>query len=100
MPASRKKRSRAGIITFGGYINSLRVDNGMTMRQLSKATGIGISSLCRLEAGAHVPSVQRNIEAIDKLWVVLGGDMNQMLYLSTRCPLCSGTGAMPRRSTT
>ena len=100
MPASRKKPNRSGIATFGGYINSLRVDGGITLRQLSKETGIGVSSLCRLEAGAHVPSVQSSIDAIDKLWVVLGGDMNQMLYLSTRCPLCSGTGGMPRRSTT
>lgn len=92
MPKSSKKPRRAGPLTLGSYIRGLREQNNITLRVLSKQTGISVASLFRLERGDHVPGIQRSIKAIDKLWVVLGGDMNQMLYLSRRCPMCEGTG--------
>jgi len=92
MPASTKKPRRAGPITLGSYVRELRKQNKVTLRELSKRTGISVASLFRLERGDHVPGIQRNVDALDKLWFVLGGDMNQLLYLSRRCPMCEGTG--------
>ncbi|QDP48074.1 MAG: hypothetical protein Unbinned5179contig1001_30 [Prokaryotic dsDNA virus sp.] len=92
MPALTKKPKRAGPLTLGSYVRELRAENKVTLRTLSKQTGISVASLFRLERGDHVPSIQRDIDALDKLWIVLGGDMNQLLYLSRRCPVCEGTG--------
>tara|TARA_R110002020_G_scaffold37787_2_gene113941 strand:+ start:418 stop:633 length:216 start_codon:yes stop_codon:yes gene_type:complete len=66
----------------------------MSLRALQVKTGISLSSLCRIERGGHVPSIQGNVEALDRLWQALGGDMDRMLYLSRRCPLCDGTGTL------
>jgi|TARA_R110002110_G_scaffold210249_1_gene422719 DNA-binding Xre family transcriptional regulator len=94
MPVSKKGAKRAAPLTLGNYIMRLRLENEFSLRKLAKCTGISLASLSRLERGDHVPSIQRNIAAIDKLWVVLGGDMNQMLYMSRRCPVCSGSGTL------
>ena len=79
---------------MGAYVYQLRTERGFSLRELSKRAQISLSSLCRLEKGDYVPCVQKSIEAIDKLWNALGGDMNQMLYLSRRCPLCRGGGTL------
>jgi len=94
MPVLKKGAKRAAPLTLGNYIRRLRLENEFSLRKLSRSTGIGLASLSRLERGEHVPSIQRDIVAIDKLWVVLGGDMNQMLYMSRRCPVCDGTGTI------
>ena len=94
MVTSKSKASRAQPLTFGAYVARLRSDSGLSLRALSKRTGISLSSLFRLERGDSVPSVQRNLDAIDRLWHVLGGDMNQLLYLSRRCPACNGLGTV------
>lgn len=101
MPVSNKSRTNpkprgrvAGALTLGSYVYKLRQERGMSLRDLRDKTSISLSSLCRLEKGAHVPSVQGSVDALDKLWMALGGDMNQMLYLSRRCPSCRGTGTL------
>ena len=81
-------------MTLGSYVHDLRTERGMSLRDLRDRTDISLSSLCRLEGGKYVPSVQKDVAALDRLWTVLGGDMNQMLYLSRRCPQCSGTGTL------
>ena len=94
MASSKKKDRRAGPLSLGGYVYQLRSEQGITLRRLSIATGLSATSLCRLEKGDYVPVIQKDIDALDKLWAALGGDMNQMLYLSRRCPLCSGIGTL------
>jgi len=90
----KNRDRRAGALTLGAYVYQLRTERGLSLRELSRRAQISLSSLCRLEKGDYVPCVQKSIEAIDKLWLALGGDMNQMLYLSRRCPLCSGAGTL------
>lgn len=94
MASSKKKDRRAGPLSLGGYVYRLRSEQGITLRRLAISTGLSATSLCRLEKGDYVPVIQKDIAAIDKLWSALGGDMNQMLYLSRRCPLCSGLGTL------
>lgn len=94
MPVSKDKERRSGAFTLGAYIHKLRAERGFSLRYLVKKTGLSASSLCRLEKGDYVPCIQTDVEAIDKLWLALGGDMNQMLYLSRKCPLCSGMGTL------
>ena len=87
-------KSREGALTLGSYVQMLRIERGFSLRELSRRAQISLSTLCRLERGVYVPSVQKSIEAIDRLWGALGGDMNQMLQLSRRCPLCRGGGTL------
>lgn len=89
--------NREGVLTLGSYVHKLRVEREMSLRELSTRARISLSTLCRLEKGGHVPSVQGSVEAIDRLWSALGGDMNQMLQLSLRCPLCRGRGTLSGR---
>ena len=90
-----KNNSRlAGPLTLGNYIRKLRVERGLTLRSLATTTGLSASSLCRLEKGAFVPVIQKDVQSLDRLWMALGGDMNQILYLSRRCPVCSGVGTI------
>ena len=99
MPVSKKSQSnpkKAPPLTLGAYIHSLRTSVGMSLRALQVKTGISLSSLCRIERGESVPSIQGNIDAIDRLWQALGGDMSRMLYLSRRCPRCDGTGTLKK----
>jgi len=90
----KNRDRRAGALTLGAYVYQLRTERGFSLRDVAWATGISLSSLCRLEKGDYVPCVQKSVKALDKLWLALGGDMNQMLYLSRRCPLCSGAGTL------
>jgi len=90
----KNRDRRAGALTLGAYVYQLRTERGFSLRELRDRTDISLSSLCRLEKGDYVPCVQKSIEALDKLWTALGGDMNQMLYLSRRCPLCRGGGTL------
>ena len=94
VPTSKDRDRRAGAFTLGSYIRKLRTEQGFSLRYLVKKTGISASSLCRLEKGDYVPCIQMNVEALDKLWGALGGDMNQMLYLSRKCPVCNGMGTL------
>jgi len=90
-------KNRGGAHTLGSYVHQLRSERGLSLRELRDRTGISLSSLCRLENDAYVPSVQKSVPALDKLWLALGGDMNQMLQLSRRCPLCRGRGTLSGR---
>jgi len=90
----KNRDRRAGALTLGAYVYQLRSQRGYSLRELRDKTGISLSSLCRLEQGDYVPCVQKSVKALDKLWMALGGDMNQMLYLSRRCPLCRGGGTL------
>jgi len=94
VPSLKDRERRSGALTLGVYILQLRTERGFTLRELEDKTGLSLSSLCRLEKGHYVPVIQKSIEAMDSLWRALGGDMNQMLQLSRRCPVCSGTGAI------
>ena len=94
MQALKNRDRRAGALTLGSYVYKLRAERGFSLRDLRDKTGISLSSLHRLEQGAYVPSVRKSVDALDKLWMALGGDMNQMLYLSRRCPLCRGGGTL------
>jgi len=94
MAKSKKNGKIAGALTLGSYVHNLRKERGITLRELEQKTGLSLSSLCRLEQGHYVPVIQKSIPALDKLWGALGGDMNQMLYLSRKCPLCNGTGSL------
>ena len=87
-------KNREGVLTLGSYVHELRIERGFSLRELSRRAQISLSTLCRLENDVYVPSVQKNIEAIDRLWTALGGDMGQMLQLSRRCPLCRGGGTL------
>lgn len=87
-------KNREGVLTLGSYVHILRSERGFSLRELARRTGISLSSLCRLENDDYVPCVQKSIDALDKLWMALGGDMNQMLQLSRRCPLCRGGGTL------
>ena len=91
-------KNREGALTLGSYVHKLRIERGFSLRELSKRAQIGLSTLCRLERGAYVPSVQSSTGALDKLWMALGGDMGQMLQLSRRCPLCRGGGTLSGRT--
>ncbi len=90
MQASKSKHRRVGALTLGSYVSKLRAERGFSLRDLRDKTGISLSSLHRLESGHNVPSIHRDIDMLDKLWHALGGDMNQFLYLSRRCPTCNG----------
>ena len=90
----RSSKNREGALTLGSYVHRLRSERGFSLRELERRTGISLSTLCRLEMDVYVPSVQKNVKALDKLWSALGGDMNQMLQLSRRCPLCRGGGTI------
>ena len=94
MPASKHREIRVGALTLGSYVYELRTERGLSLRELRDRTDISLSSLCRLENDSYVPSVQKSVTALDRLWTALGGDMNQMLYLSRRCPQCRGTGTL------
>jgi len=87
-------KSREGALTLGSYVQTLRIERGFSLRELSRRAQISLSTLCRLENDVYVPSVQKSLDALDKLWLALGGDMNQMLQLSRRCPLCGGGGVL------
>ena len=94
MPSSKKKVRRAGPLTLGHYVYQLRTERSVTLRDLATTTGLSASSLCRLEKGAFVPVIQKDVEALDRIWGALGGDMNQILYLSRKCPVCRGVGTL------
>lgn len=94
MQPLKNRDRRAGALTLGAYVYQLRSERGFSLRDVAGSTGISLSSLCRLEKGDYVPCVQKSVKALDKLWLALGGDMNQMLYLSRRCPLCRGVGTL------
>lgn len=66
----------------------------MSYRELADRAALSVSSLARIERGENVPVIQGDVEVLDRLWGVLGGDMNQILYLSRRCPTCRGTGTL------
>ena len=93
----RSSKSREGVLTLGSYVQMLRIERGFSLRELERRTGISLSTLCRLEMDVYVPSVQKSVKALDKLWMALGGDMNQILQLSRRCPLCRGGGTISGR---
>lgn len=94
MATSKRKTPRAGALTLGAYIRSQRLERGMSYRELAKKAELSSSALCRIEQGQNVPVIQEDPDALDRIWLVLGGDLNQILYLSRRCPTCSGSGTL------
>ena len=94
MQLSKKRNRRAGPLTLGNYIRQLRVERSVSLRELASSTGLSASSLCRLEKGDFVPVIQKDVGALDRLWMALGGDMSQILYLSRKCPVCRGVGTL------
>lgn len=94
MQKSNEGERRSGPLTLGLYVRDRRAERNLTLRQLADKTGISKSSLMRLEHGRFVAVVQKDADAVRSLWHALGGDFNQMLYLSRRCPVCKGVGTL------
>lgn len=94
MATSKPKPRRAGPLTLGAYIHQTRSDRGISLRSLASKAKVSASSLCRLEQGDYVPVIQCDVGVLDRIWQVIGGDLNQILYLSRRCPLCRGGGTL------
>ena len=83
-----------GPVSLGGYVRALRTERCMTLRDLSQKVGVPRSSLSRLEAGAYVGRVYADLGVLDALCVALGGDCNELLRLSLKCPTCRATGSL------
>jgi transcriptional regulator with XRE-family HTH domain len=66
------RRLRGQSMRTGDDVRRLRLDAGVSLRQLGAVTGIHPSHLARIEAAAVHPS----IEALMKIGVALGADLN------------------------
>lgn len=61
-------------------LRQVREGKGVTLRQLAKASGVGIATLCRLEAGSWDP----RLSTLEKLANVLGVTVAQLIGETSR----------------
>lgn len=57
----------SGELNTAEAINKIRTDKGVTMQDLSEASGVSISAICRYEKGARTPGVGTFIKLMDAL---------------------------------
>jgi transcriptional regulator with XRE-family HTH domain len=70
------RRTRWSAIRLGEDVRRLRLDAGVTLRELAAATGLDPSHLARIEKANAKPS----IEAVTAISVALGADMSIRFY--------------------
>jgi transcriptional regulator with XRE-family HTH domain len=70
------RRMRHVLIRIGDDIRQLRLDAGVSLRQLAEATGIDASHLARIEKGtAHA-----SVETLTAVAIALGGNLSLRFY--------------------
>ncbi len=80
-----------GPLTFGNTLESYRLGEEMTQKDFARKLGIGPQSLCDLEKGRRIPSVERAAKIARKLsepietWVTLAlSDMMREAHLDLK----------------
>jgi HTH-type transcriptional regulator, competence development regulator len=72
----------AGVTTIGARIRALRVDAGLSQRQLAAKVGVGFPHLSKIEAGKETPSA----DLIQRIADALEADADELLLLADRIP--------------
>lgn len=57
--ATRSGFLKAGPLTFGGGLESIRLGEGLTQVEFAKSLGVSRQHLCDLEKGRRLPSIER-----------------------------------------
>lgn len=80
-----------GPLTFGNTLESYRLGEGKSQKDFAKKLGIAPQSLCDLEKGRRIPSVERAAKIAKKLgepietWVALAlSDMMKEAHLDLK----------------
>lgn len=80
-----------GVLTFGNALEAYRLADDFSQKEFAKKLGITAQSLCDLEKGRRLPSVERAAKIADKLrepvesWVALAlSDMVRAAHLDLR----------------
>jgi transcriptional regulator with XRE-family HTH domain len=66
-----------GVLTFGNALEAYRLGEGLSLKDFAKRLGITSQSLCDLEKGRRIPSVERAAKIATKLkepietWIAL-----------------------------
>lgn len=88
-----------GPLTFGNSLESYRLAEELTQKQFAKKLGITAQSLCDLEKGRRIPSVERAAKIAKKLnepaetWISLAlSDMVREAKLDYRVELKKASG--------
>ena len=68
---------------FGARLRELRIQAGMTQRELAERVGVNFSYLSKIESGAMPPPSQK---AISKLAEALNADQDELLILAGKVP--------------
>jgi HTH-type transcriptional regulator, competence development regulator len=72
----------AGMTTIGARIRALRVDAGLSQRQLAAKVGVGFPHLSKIEAGKETPSA----DLVQRIADALEADADELLLLADRIP--------------
>ena len=71
------------LMIFGGYLNYLRMQYGISLRQLSRNTGLDVGYLSRIERCILNPPNEKNINIIAKGIGVKNNEREYLMDLST-----------------
>jgi len=63
----RDLESEFGPLTFGNSLEAYRLSEGMSQKEFAKKLGINPQSLCDLEKGRRIPSIERAAKIAKKL---------------------------------
>jgi transcriptional regulator with XRE-family HTH domain len=72
----------AGMTTIGARIRALRVDAGLSQRQLAAKVEVGFPHLSKIEAGKETPSA----DLVQRIADSLNADADELLLLADRIP--------------
>lgn len=67
---------------LGTFIRALRKENNLSLKELSKLSGISFSQIAKIERGEHIPSRKTTI----KIAAALSYDQDKLLKLSGYIP--------------
>jgi transcriptional regulator with XRE-family HTH domain len=70
------------VTTIGAQIRALRVQAGLSQRQLAAKVGVGFPHLSKIEAGKETPSA----DLVQRIAVSLNADADELLLLADRIP--------------
>lgn len=62
-----KQMTKTKELNTAEAINKIRTEKGITMQDLSEASGISISAICRYEKGARAPRMDSFTKLMDAL---------------------------------
>ena len=71
-----KRRLRKATISIGEEVRRLRLEAGVTLRQLAAVTGLDASHIARIEKG----TIQASVPALTSLSIALGADLSLRFY--------------------